>query len=203
MSSVHAAQCLHGATFTPFRNPWLQNHIGSNLFRRQQYNGFSLDKMHKVLAITATIFIALSLSSCASTNGNSAATGTTSKGRFTSRPLKTGNFDSKGRYQPSSEERAQDCKRIRGKMGVRIVQLQRTGIVRDSSTLSRKFSGIFNGKGYGHDVRTEHRRDRAVLVAYNDLLAKKNCPTVDLDKELARPTAKPPKNKATLNSQTR
>jgi len=98
--------------------------------------------------------------------------------------LKTGTFTADGRYQLSRQERAQSCKRIKGKMNIRIVQLKRTGILRSSSTLARKFSSVFGGNNHGLDGKTYRRRERAILVAYNRLLAKKKCPTMDLDKEL-------------------
>ena len=56
--------------------------------------------------------------------------------------LKTGRFTADGRYLLSDQEKSQSCKRIKGKMNIRIVQLKRTGILRNSSALAR-FTGHF------------------------------------------------------------
>ena len=148
------------------------------------------------------ILAALMFSGCAST-GKVAKNDGQSDNPLAIRPLKTGSFTSSGRYVLSADEKAQDCKRIRGKMGVRIVQLQRTGIVRDSSTLSRKFGGFFGSSGQTLDAATTRKHDRAVLVAYNRLLASKNCPTFDLDKELAPRPPEPAQVKTSIRPQTR
>ena len=140
-----------------------------------------------VLHIMAFLSCLFALAGCAGP-GSGAGQGTTSRSASSPlvRPLNTGHFTSAGRYIPSADEKSQDCRRIRGKMGVRIVQLQRTGIVRDSSVLSRKFSGYFGSAKQGLDAAQARKRDRAILRAYNKLLADKGCRTVDLDKELAK-----------------
>ena len=48
-------------------------------------------------------------------------------------------------------------------------------------------STVFGGSGRGLDRDAEYRRDRARIEAYNRHLASKNCPTVDITAELARP----------------
>lgn len=138
---------------------------------------------------------ALTLNGCAGAPGGSstiASKRASSKGGIIpASSLKTGTFAADGHYKLSRQERSQSCKRIKGKMNVRIVQLQRTGILRSSSTMARKFSSMFSGGEHGLDGKTRRQRQRAVLVAYNKLLAKKKCPTVDLARELAPPTASP------------
>ena len=155
------------------------------------------------LTILMVLICLPALVGCASSGGSSGSSNKRSPASPLVKPLKTGHFTSSGRYIVSAEEKSQDCKRIRGKMGVRIVQLQRTGIVRDSSTLSRKFSGFFGDAKQGLDSAQRRKRDRAVLVAYNKLLADKNCATIDLDKELSKKTFAPKTARSADKPQTR
>ncbi len=143
----------------------------------------------KPCSIVLPILVAGAISGCSAVTGRTSATDTkagSERGLMVA-PIKTGTFTPAGTYIPSAQEKAQGCKRLHGKMGVRLVQLQRTGIVRDSSTLSRKFSGYFGNNKRTFDAATARKRDRAKLEAYNQILASKKCETFDLEKELAKP----------------
>jgi hypothetical protein len=48
-------------------------------------------------------------------------------------------------------------------------------------------SAISGGSTRGADRQAEYARERARLEAYNRLLASKNCKTMDIDAELAKP----------------
>jgi hypothetical protein len=87
------------------------------------------------------------------------------------------NGASAGGYQLTAEERALDCKKLTGRMQVRI--LQNRGF--DAS----KGQGSGFGSMFGVKSPTERNaQDRAQLQAYNAALSEKKCPTFDLTKEL-------------------
>ena len=80
-------------------------------------------------------------------------------------------------YQLSAEEQALDCKKLNGRMQVRILQIR--GF--DAS----KAQGAGIGAMFGAKSPAErYAQEKAQLEAYNQLLASKKCPTFDLAKEL-------------------
>jgi hypothetical protein len=56
-----------------------------------------------------------------------------------------------------------------------------------SSSLQTGSAAIGGGSARGADRQAEYARERARLEAYNRLLASKNCKTMDIDAELAKP----------------
>jgi hypothetical protein len=48
-------------------------------------------------------------------------------------------------------------------------------------------TALYGGSARGADRQAEYARERARLEAYNRLLASKNCKTLDIDAELAKP----------------
>jgi len=112
-----------------------------------------------------------------------------------------GSFDSSGRYVLSEGERKLDCRKINGRILVRVMQLRAelSDANRPSSAsqalqqatspaLKLMYGG---GSNYGTDRTSQLRRDRAMLEAYNIQLAAKNCPTYDLDAELKKGPSDP------------
>ena len=91
-------------------------------------------------------------------------------------------------YQLSKDELALDCKKLTGRMQLRILQARDASVRGDSSALARTIQGTVTpfagGATRGADRAKDAARDRAVLDAMNLQLASKNCATFDLDSEL-------------------
>lgn len=90
-------------------------------------------------------------------------------------------------YVLSDEEKGIDCKRLTGRMKIRILQIRDDRKRVRSSELSRSLhaaQGQFGGSAAGSDPDGDAARDRAMLAAYNGQLAAKGCKTLDLEAEL-------------------
>lgn len=91
-------------------------------------------------------------------------------------------------YQLSAEELSLDCKKLTGRMQLRILQIRDASIRTGSSNVARSAHGaalpLFGGTSRGVDPAADAARDRAMLEAMNQRLAGKNCPTFDLETEL-------------------
>lgn len=108
-------------------------------------------------------------------------------------------------YVLSADELALDCKKLTGRMQVRIRQLRSESADPATSELSRGLQAatkpIFGGSERGIDPAAAMSRDRIMLEAYNARLKQKGCPVFDLGAALAggqpRPVkpAKPPAGK--------
>jgi hypothetical protein len=101
-----------------------------------------------------------------------------------------GGEEGAGAYQLSEKERKYDCKKLTGAMQVRILQI-RDYDQRNRPTLAARgvqtvTTPIWGGTKEGMDPDGQHRRDLAMLEAYNGLLAQKNCRTFDLAAELKK-----------------
>lgn len=100
----------------------------------------------------------------------------------------SGTIDAAGAYQLSAEELTFDCKRLSGKMQVRILQIRDYDPARQTSAVGTALQTMHNpfigGSTRGMDRAAEHRADLAMLHAYNRRLAEKKCRTFDLDAEL-------------------
>ena len=100
----------------------------------------------------------------------------------------TATVSSVATYNLNEEELALDCKRLTGRMQVRILQIRDY----DTSTKGTMFSRllqsatttIIGGTKEGASPSDRYVHDRAVLEAYNRQLAAKGCPMFDLDAEL-------------------
>ena len=99
-----------------------------------------------------------------------------------------------GRYEMSADEKSLDCKRLTGSMQIAIARLRDANGREGPSGLSNSMqavwpSSIMSKKASpgGGDRETDNARERAKLDAYNRQLAAKNCKTVDINAELARP----------------
>jgi hypothetical protein len=99
-----------------------------------------------------------------------------------------GRLEPSGQYTLGPDELALDCKKLTGRMQVRILQIRDhnersvgTGVARAAQQVAQP---VFGGATYGARPDADVARDRAVLEAYNRQLAAKNCKTFDLDAEL-------------------
>lgn len=108
-------------------------------------------------------------------------------------------------YQLSEEELKFDCRKLTGLMQVRILQIRGYDTNKKASATARSVQSfatpIWGGTKEGVDPDAQYRKDVAMLQAYNQQLAAKNCKTFDLDAELAAtgdatptPRAKPKTN---------
>lgn len=91
-------------------------------------------------------------------------------------------------YVLSPEEKEYDCKKLTGRMQVRILEV-RDYAARDKSTkashgLQTVVTGILGGSQRGTDPDGDYARDVAKLQAYNRQLAAKGCKSFDLAKDL-------------------
>lgn len=96
---------------------------------------------------------------------------------------------SRGGYRLTAEELDLDCRKLTGRMAVRIVQIRDFQSRALTTSLSRGLQSAarpaFGGSGEGTDPEGRYARDRAMLEAYNQRLADQNCANFDLDAELA------------------
>lgn len=108
-------------------------------------------------------------------------------------PLQAGSVGGDGVYQMSGEELAMDCKRLTGRMQIRILQLREMLQTNKSSSFSNGLretaapvTGLLLGKttAYSNDPVKRRNEDVAMLTAYNKQLAVKGCKTYNLDAEL-------------------
>src|SRR5262245_19731801 len=106
-------------------------------------------------------------------------------------PMKSGEVDRDGVYTMSSQEKATDCKHLRGSILVTISRLRHRHTEAQPSALAsganKTLAPLVGRSTKGLDRDAEYARDSARLVAYNQHLAAKGCATVDIEAELARP----------------
>lgn len=104
-----------------------------------------------------------------------------------------------GGYQMKPDELALDCRKLTGRMAVRIVQIRDYRTRVQATSLSRGIQSaakpIYGGSGEGSDPAGRYAHDRAQLEAYNQRLAEKNCANFDLDAELSPDAKGPPRTR--------
>ncbi len=105
-----------------------------------------------------------------------------------------------GAYQLTAAERDMDCRALTGRMAVRIMQLRDYENRRQASLVSRAIQSttgpvFFGDASAGLDPDGRYRRERAQLVAYNGLLAEKQCANFDLEAELSAGAKEPPRTR--------
>lgn len=106
-------------------------------------------------------------------------------------------------YVMSQEELALDCRKLTGRMQVRILQIRGYSERRKTSDVSHAAQQaavpILGGSLRSANPDSDYQRDRSMLEAYNKQLAAKNCRTFDLEGELkpkdVRDTPTPQPNK--------
>ncbi len=103
----------------------------------------------------------------------------------------SGDLAADGHYELSQADKERDCKRTLGSMQIIITRLKDPAFRNEpslaSSTIQSGSAAVIGGTARGSDRQAEYERERARLEAYNRLLATKNCKTVDIDAELAKP----------------
>jgi hypothetical protein len=91
-------------------------------------------------------------------------------------------------YQLTADELKYDCKKLTGKMQVRILQVrdqrERTLTSSAAQAIQQTVVPVLGGSPYGANPGDDFKRDRAWLEAYNAQLAAKKCPTYNLETEL-------------------
>jgi hypothetical protein len=107
------------------------------------------------------------------------------------KPMVSGDVGSDGRYVPSEDEKKLDCRKLTGSIQVMIDRLRVSGQRHEPSLASKAMqsatAGLSKGSMAGNNIGGETARERARLTAYNALLASKNCKTVNIEAELAKP----------------
>ncbi|HWE19075.1 MAG TPA: hypothetical protein VG758_18125 [Hyphomicrobiaceae bacterium] len=106
-------------------------------------------------------------------------------------PMKGGDMDAEGGYHMSGQEKATDCRHLRGSIMVTISRMRHRQKEVATSPLAvganKAATTIFGGSSKGLDRDAEYARDQARIEAYNRQLQAKGCQTVDIAAELARP----------------
>lgn len=113
-----------------------------------------------------------------------------------------GTFDTSGRYVLSPGEQKLDCKKLNGRIQMRILQLRAEYSDKSQpsqfSQSAQQVVGpaakvMFGGSTrYGTERTEQLKRDRSVIEAYNGQLLAKNCPQYDLETELKKSPNDPP-----------
>jgi hypothetical protein len=108
-----------------------------------------------------------------------------------------GGFDAAGSYALSEQEQKLNCKQLTGSIAIKIIQMREAGSRVRPSSLAAFAQGATRptaaGPGYGADIETDLRNDRARLEALNRQLAAKSCPAFDLEAELRPGNTTPPR----------
>lgn len=91
-------------------------------------------------------------------------------------------------YVLNPQELKLDCRKLIGRMQVRILQIrdhnQRARPSGASRVAQQAATTLYGGSQQGMDPDAEYRRDRVTLEAYNRQLGAKKCKTFDLEAEL-------------------
>lgn len=108
--------------------------------------------------------------------------------RAESEAANAGRHQGNGVYALGPDELKLDCKKLTGRMQVRILQIRDHNERQLGTTVSRTLQSavqpVLGGTKHGTSPDREVVADRAVLEAYNRQLAAKNCKTFDLNAEL-------------------
>jgi hypothetical protein len=101
-----------------------------------------------------------------------------------------------GAYSLSEEEKALDCKRLTGRIQVRLLSLRGEEYKVQPSEVSqsmRTATSTAMGTDTAKNAAARTASNRPVLDAYNKRLVELGCPSFDIGKELAaRPSAPTP-----------
>jgi hypothetical protein len=108
-----------------------------------------------------------------------------------SKAMESGDIQENGRYEMSATEKAMDCKRMTGSMQIVIARMRDSYGHGDPSTAAwaaqNTMTPVLGGSAMTADRQAVNVRERAKLEAYNEELAAKNCKTLDIEAELAKP----------------
>jgi len=104
------------------------------------------------------------------------------------KPASVGKVDENGVYQLSEEEKGYNCKKLTGRMQVRILEIRDYHERTHGSTLAQGLksigSSLAGSRSSGASADARYRSDVAMLEAYNRQLASKKCRTFNLEAEL-------------------
>lgn len=107
-------------------------------------------------------------------------------------------------YKLTSVELELDCKKLTGRMAVRIVQLRdyksRTQTTAVSRAIQSTTTSLLGGTMEGTDPDGRYARDLSQLEAYNQRLAEKDCPNFDLPTSLDPNMTDPPRTRRVKKS---
>ncbi len=82
-----------------------------------------------------------------------------------------------------------DCKKLTGRIQIRILEMRSFATSSQSSGLSRSMhaagQSMFGGSSVGIDPNGEHARDYALLEQYNRQLVSQDCRSFDIQKSIA------------------
>lgn len=143
-----------------------------------------------VVHLTLVTGIAVCLAGCAVTTlpgGGPAPLATAKQKKPPRASNETGEVNTSGAYVLSSAELALNCRKLTGRMQVRILQVRGVAVSEPSTVARTAQSAAVATIGVssdGLDPAGQRRRDLALLEAYNRRLAEQNCATFDLAKEL-------------------
>ena len=136
--------------------------------------------MQRIWILPAAAIAVLSFAGCAGSG-----TGLTSG---ISPPESEPSYSPSGGYVLSADEQQMDCKKLTGRMQIRILEIRDYNERQQATMLSRALQSgvalVTGGSKTGSDPNGDFTRDRAMLAAYNKQLAAKDCKTYDLDAEL-------------------
>ena len=113
-----------------------------------------------------------------------------------------GSFDASGKYVLSETEQKLDCKKLNGRINVRLLQLRAeladksvpTGVAQSLQQVTAPALKLMFGgdSAYGTDRAGQLRADRAIIDGYNAQLAARNCQPYDIAAELKKGPNDPP-----------
>ena len=149
---------------------------------------------------------ALLLGACASQTGGLSPTAMSPAHPITTAAIAPANktvarlpSPSTGGYQMTADDLSLDCKKLTGRMAIRIVQIRDFQNRNQASSLARGIQTAWQpangGRGEGSDPTGRYAQDRAKLEAYNQRLAAQDCPNFDLAAELAPDAKDPPRTR--------
>jgi hypothetical protein len=142
----------------------------------------------------ALLILTLSLAGCAAAVPGYSPPPFKEKHKFAG---ESGVLQENGTYRLSETENKLDCKHLTGSIYVIITQLKaardRVNPSGVATSSQETFGTLFSGSARAADPVAEDARVHAKLRAYNAQLAAKNCKTVDIDAELAKPPEAPRK----------
>lgn len=137
---------------------------------------------------SALVVTAVGLVACASTGPSGLDTGTTATIVPAGAPTAMTASAAAGSYQLSADELELDCKKLSGRMQIRILEIrdfhERATATFAARALQSGATSVFGGPSAGTDPKGAYARDRAMLDAYNRQLIAKGCKSYDLDAEL-------------------
>jgi hypothetical protein len=97
-------------------------------------------------------------------------------------------------YVLTEKERGYDCRKLTGRIQLRVMQIRGTPATPSAAARSLQSAStpVFGGTYRGIDPAVDNAADRKQLEAYNARLVEKGCPSFDLPAALAAPSNGPP-----------